>query len=222
MMKFCRNVLLWLREIPKISNARSHFFETQFALNWHKLPHVLQVRYGNRIYSNDLVKLFGKVNIQTNAYFNCIRPLIALLRGFAPKSGQDIITNVSIISHLHDDSISMQRIFQYPPSETLTFCTVFQQSNHPFLTEMFTSRLGIEMTTDVDNHVLSLLTKRYFIRLFSKKITIPLQWFIGTCEATEEAVSDTQFKMQVRFTHPLFKEILCYEGTFEVQEITAS
>jgi len=89
-------------------------FKSIFGSSWSKLPIVIQKHYANRPYSNDVVTVKGKMDIEFNWFGKLCAPLFRIFGTLIPYQGKNIETTVHYKSSKTDNSFSFDRILHFP------------------------------------------------------------------------------------------------------------
>jgi len=77
-LKFIRNILLYIRGTPPIPANRKPLIEMIFGVSTVLVPHILQKRYSLIPYSTNRLILKGKLSIGTLKIFSIFAPLLSL------------------------------------------------------------------------------------------------------------------------------------------------
>ena len=85
-------------------------FKSIFGSSWNKLPIVMQKHYANRPYSNDVVTVKGKMDIEFNWFGKLCAPLFRIFGTLIPYQGKNIETTVHYKSSKIDNSLINQRL----------------------------------------------------------------------------------------------------------------
>ena len=85
--------------------------------------------------------------------------------------------------------------------------------------EWTASGLGWRAAYTYENDRVILRHRGYCIKLFGKRIALPLSALFGSANAEEWVISDNEFGMFMSIKHPIFGELYSYGGTFEIVEL---
>ncbi|MGE3318659.1 MAG: DUF4166 domain-containing protein [Candidatus Berkiella sp.] len=195
-------------------NNRPRIFETVFGEKWQQLPLVFKRHYDIRAYSNDKITVNGNITIRTKGLMKWLGPLFGLMKTLAPYEAENIPITVHYASYPDSEGFHLERTFYYPDKPAYIFNSKMIPKGDNELVELTPSHMGWKMAYSYDGDRINLMHRGYILKLFKWTIPLPIEWLIGSCEAYEIALSDTQFKMSMQFIHPWFGVMYAYFGEF--------
>jgi hypothetical protein len=193
-------------------------FQSIFGSSWNDLPVVMQKHYANRPYSNDIVTVKGKMDIQFNWFGKLCTPLFRIFGTLIPFQGKNIETIVRYKSDETDNSVSFDRVLHFPNKEPFHFRSKMVPIENSRIIEFMGFGLGWCMDYAYEDNLVKLKHRGYVIRMLGLNIPVPIAFFIGKGYAEEKAISDNSFDMFVTITHPLWGKIYEYRGQFNIVE----
>lgn len=215
--KLIRNIILFLRKIPPIKKPTDKpLIQKIYAEKAVNLPQILLDRYSNRPYSKDRLLLKGEMNITISKTFRLLSPLFRLAGTLAPYPAKKIPVTVELVSNENSDSILMHRIFYYPDRPPYHFSSQVIHVKDNVVIELMRFGFSSKLLYTSDKNMIVMNYGGYVLRLKKWLIPLPLGFLIGKFYAYEEAISDDEFKMEVKMIHPLFGKIFQYDGIFKV------
>lgn len=191
-------------------------FKSIFGSSWNNLPVVMQKHYANRPYSDDIITVKGKMDIEFNWFGKLCTPLFRIFGTLIPYQGKNIETIVHYKSSQRDNSFSFDRILHFPNKKPFHFKSRMVPIKGKKVIEYMGFGLGWCMNYEYEDNVIKLKHLSYVVRILGLNIPVPLSIFIGKGYAEETATSDNGFKMFVTITHPLWGKIYEYRGKFNI------
>lgn len=176
--------------------------------DWDKLPPALQ-----RHYQSGLTMDKGHMDIE---YPRFMQPYLSALRLFGAlvnRGGHDLATQVE----KRNSGIRQywRRTITYPDGKVILFNSFWIHAGGNQLIEFVNPLLGLQMAVHVKNARLFYRGIRYVVKLGPLLLPIPEWLALGHTTIVEEAITETQFAMDFRLTHPLFGQVFRYSGEFE-------
>src|SRR5688572_27377853 len=93
-LRCIRNIILNIKGIKKLNNLATKntepIFQSVFGQQWNMLPKVIQKRYSNRPYCNDLTSVEGKLDIYFSKYIYILLPFFRMCNVLVPYQGKDV------------------------------------------------------------------------------------------------------------------------------------
>jgi|TARA_B100000902_G_C27291355_1_gene907314 hypothetical protein len=191
-------------------------FKSIFGSSWSKLPIVIQKHYANRPYSNDVVTVKGKMDIEFNWFGKLCAPLFRIFGTLIPYQGKNIETTVHYKSSKTDNSFSFDRILHFPNKKPFYLRSKMVPIKGKKVIEYMGFGFGLCMNYKYEDDLVKLTYLGYIIKVFDLNIPIPLSFLIGKGYAEERAISNNSFKMFVTITHPLWGRVYKYRGQFNI------
>lgn len=217
-MRGCRNTLIRLlgrKPIYNMIDKNSPTFKSVFKDDWDQLPPVLKKHYANRPLSKDEVIVEGKLNVYAHPMLRIFAPIIALIGLVPPYSQDNVPVKVTFKSDPNDTSFQLVRYFHFQDKKPYLFHSKMYCHQQDVVEVM---KGGFCWRSDIfyDGQKVQLKHKGYAIKLFGKIIPLPITWLMGAGNATETAIDDDHFAMEVTVTHPLWGKIYGYNGIFRI------
>lgn len=215
--KAIRNIILFIRKTPPLPPPiQKPLIEKIFGEQTKNIPLILQKRYLNRPYSKDILIMKGKMNITTSKFFQFLSPLFKLSGALVPRAAEKIPVTVELISNLKSNKIIMHRSFYYPNQSPYHFTSKVIHVKDNIVIELMRLGFASRLIYKHDHNKITMEYGGYVLCIGKKYISVPLAFLIGKFYAYEEAISDDQFRMLVKLTHPLFGRIFQYDGYFKI------
>jgi hypothetical protein len=136
-----------------------------------------------------------------------------------PYSGDDIPVKVRFESGPGSAAFRFEREFFYPGKNAVRFSSRMEWLQGNEIVERMRFGFGWRLAYEWDGRRILLSHRGYVWRVLGMDIPIPLEWILGRGYAEEEALSDSEFRMQTCTRHPLFGKTFGYEGRFEIREV---
>lgn len=160
------------------------------------------------------------MEIKTHWLVKLFSPLFAMTKTLVPKAGKNVEASVHFVSELDSNRFCFDRIFIFPNGKIYEFFSRMEPVGGNEVVEWTASGLGWRAAFSFENNRVFLQHRGYCIRVFGKRIALPLTLLFGSANAEEWAVSDNEFAMFMNIKHPLFGELYSYGGTFEIFQMT--
>lgn len=221
-----RNLLLWLkgvgqiRNLEQVSASDQPIFESVFGSQWGQLPPVMHKHYANRPYTQDVVTVEGRMNIEISPFARLLSPLLRLAGALVPYAGDNIPVTVHFRSDPHSNAYGFDRLFHFPGKAPYPFRSRMYPIGGSDVVECMRIGIGWHARYSWDGHKVLMTYQGYAVRLFGRLIHLPVGWLIGYGNAWEEAIDEHRFRMYMDIRHPLFGKIYVYRGEFTVTEVT--
>lgn len=197
-------------------NIDQPIFQTIFGEQWNKLPKILQLRYANKAYCNDVTTVEGKLAIHFSKLMTIFMPLFQIFNILVPYQGDDIPVTVNFRSNENSRDIAFDRTFNFPGKKSCYFRSILHPLTQNDVIEFTYLRLGWKMKYAYENNKVLLLHNGYVLKFFNLLIPIPLTYILGKIYAEEQVIADDTFRMQLTITHPLFGKMFEYGGEFKM------
>jgi len=202
-LKTIRVLLLRLRHIPKIGNKRPNDFDAVFGNEWNAMPALLKKRYGDKVDEGVSIQLQGIMTIYLSRLLVILSPCMRLLGVLAPYKASNIPVTVKLQKQGNTNVIKMLRTFYFSKKSPYRFNSqLIPMSSHQVI-ELMRSNIGVRMHYSYTNNKIIMKHSGYIWFIFGKYIPLPLSLLLGSSYAEEEMLSDSSFRMLVRFTVPI-------------------
>ena len=220
-MRAIRNLLIRRKNITPIDNLECKsepIFKPVFGDSWTQLPSVLKKHYANHPYTNDITVVEGHLDIMCRGPIKFLAPLLWLSGSVPPVNKKNVKVTVNFESDLHSKRFHFNRLFDFNKAEPYQFNSAMLHTKDDEVIEIM--RLGLCWRSRYywDGENIQLKHKGYAWYIFGILIPLPLSLILGAGNATETAIDDQHFKMQVNITHPLWGKIYEYRGSFKIKD----
>lgn len=194
--------------------------KTVLGPQWQGMPVVLQQRYANRPFCNDIVTIHGFLTVEMSRLAKLMAPIFHLTGTLVPYSGENIPVTVEFRSEPGSNVCHFDRTFRFPGLPPYRFKSTLHPMEGADLLETMPVGLGWQARYSVEGGMVRLSHRAHRFNLFGRAIRLPLEWLFGRISAEEEAVDDRSFRMAMRIAHPLLGTIYGYYGTFAITSVT--
>jgi len=190
-------------------------FQSIFAEHWDDLPVVIEKHYANRPCSNDRVTVKGVMDVSCKGYMNLLKPFYRILGSIPVVSASDVPVTVNFDSAPDTQAFHFNRVFHFNNRPYQFRSRMLQVGGGEVIEVM---RFGIcwQMNYSWDGNQVTLRHKGYALSLFGYLLPLPITALVGRGDATETAIDDDHFDMEVKVTHPIFGVVYSYGGRFRV------
>ncbi len=203
-----------------IENSRPQpTFLPIFGATWDNLAPVMLKHYANRPFTNDEVIVEGLMEVRIHWLVKLFAPLFAISKTLVPKAGKDVKVSVKYKSQPKSNLFCFDREFLFEDGKKYQFFSRMEPIGGNEVVEWTASGLGWRATYSFENNRVILRHRGYCIRVFGKRIALPLTLLFGSANAHEWAISGNEFGMFMNIRHPLMGELYAYGGTFEIAEM---
>lgn len=218
LLKTIRNLYLAFKHKPKIQNKSfCPIFKPVFGENWDHLPEVIKKHYANRPYSNDIVRAKGLMTITFSPMMKIIAPFLSVFKIFAPAPGIDIPVEVDYLSSPKDQRFIFDRRFFYPHlSKPFEFKSTLWKIRNNLIVDALRFGLGIKFIYQFDGSKVQFIHSGYILLLGKLRLPLPLTFLLGKGYGEETPLTDSSFHFFLESIHPLFGQVIRYEGTFTI------
>lgn len=218
-MRGVRNALLRKHKKAKIDNLDLKsvpIFEGIFGKDWDNLPPVIKKHYANRPYSNDSVTVEGKLDVRCRSYMRLLRPIYRLMGSVPAVTEKHVPVIVNFDSSLESRAFHFNRSFRFSSTKPYRFRSKMLQVNGSEVIEVMRFGVCWRMIYGWDGEKVTLRHRGYALNIFGHYVPLPITSLIGRGDASEVAVDDDHFDMNVEITHPLLGVVYSYAGRFKV------
>jgi len=196
------------------------FFESIFGEDWVRMPSVFHSHYANRSGCNDVVRVTGQMTIRQSWVMRLAAPVFRLTKTLVPIDREDVDTEVTFRTHADCDGFWYDRHFKLSDVEDYSFVSRLEHMGGNEVTEWTGAGIGWHSTFHFDGTRVRLSHLGYRLRIGRIQLPLPVTWLFGTPSAWEEAVDDTNFKMEMTIRHWMIGQIYSYSGTFKITEVS--
>jgi hypothetical protein len=191
-------------------------FAPIFAESWAELPPVFRAHYANRPYSNDVTIVRGTMNVWLSFPVRLVAPLLRLTGTLVPRVGKEVAVTVKFCSETDSNVFRFEREFVFPDGQSHCFISRMQPVGCNQVVEWTDSGIGWHAAYSYREGKVSLNHLGYRLRLFGRVFRLPSRWLFGEAGAHETVIDEKSFSMRMQIRHPLFGELYCYGGRFEL------
>lgn len=214
-----RNYLLLRNHIPQIDNLNRQsapIFESIFGEHWQQLPVVLQKHYRNRPYTNDAYLVKGKLDVFCAGPIQWLAPLLWRFGGIPPITEYDVPVTVEFLSNQHSKAFIFNRTFFFKHRKPYRFLSSMVPLKDNIVVEMMRFGIGWKTSFHWEDGRVKLKHQGYVLKILGHYVSMPLTAIIGAGNATETALDERTFEMQMDITHPWWGKVYGYKGRFEI------
>ncbi len=182
---------------------------------WQDLPVSLQAHYQETTNMD-----IGTLDID---YPRAMQPYLSLMRlmgALVNQRGKNVPTTVE--KYMQDDTQYWKRSISFPNGKTIYFKSHWVYAKGNELIEYINPILGLRMAVSVKDKQLHYSGKSYVVKLGKFLLPIPEWLVLGHTTIVETALSDNEFAMDFRMTHPIFGEVFSYAGTFKTKTMSCT
>ncbi len=201
------------------NSHRQPTFQPIFESSWDDLPPIMHKHYANRPFSNDLVIAEGLMEVKIHWLVKFLAPLFAITKTLVPKAGKNVKVTVKFKSQPNSNLFCFNREFSFDDGKTYRFFSRMEPIGGNEVVEWTASGLGWRAAFSFENNRVILQHRGYCIKLFGKRVALPVTILFGSANAHEWAISGNEFGMFMNIKHPLFGELYSYGGVFEITEM---
>ncbi|MBN8530306.1 MAG: DUF4166 domain-containing protein [Alphaproteobacteria bacterium] len=221
-MRAARNALISMRGVRPIRNLASPdtpIFTRVFGEAWEALPPVLRRHYANRAYRRDTVTVEGRMDVMTSPWIGVLSPLLRLAGTLVPYAGTAIPVTVHFRSEPDSDAFCFDRIFHFPGKAPYAFRSRMVPVQGAEMIEYMRFGIGWRTAYSYEKGKIMLRHRGYVLGCGAWRVSLPLEWVLGTGSAEEEAISEDVFRMRMEIRHWFFGITYAYGGEFRVIEV---
>lgn len=205
-------------------------FQSIFGSHWDQLPLVLQQHYAIRPFSKDRVRVSGVLDTYCAGVFRWFSFILKRIGTIPPFTEKQVATQVWFSGKAQSSDFHFQREFNFKQYGTYRFNSRLvpiqqndaSQSKHNEVVEHLGWGLGWHCAFNWATDHIKIQHLGYKLCVFGLMIPLPITWLLGTANATETALNESDFSMQVNITHPWWGKLYGYEGTFTIEEVHTS
>ncbi|MFT6659142.1 DUF4166 domain-containing protein [Maritalea sp.] len=195
------------------------FFMEIFGNAWATMPDVFHKHYANRAFCDDAVKVTGTMSIWQSPIMRPAAFLFRWTKTLIPVTAENLAAEVIFRTRSDSDKFWYDRTVRLQGGETLNFVSYLEPKGGNQVVEWTGSGIGWHSTFQFEDNRVHLRHLGYRFRLGKLDFPLPLTWLFGTPSAWEEAISETEFKMEMTIDHAVFGRIYSYTGQFEIKDI---
>lgn len=197
-------------------NSIQPIFKSIFGHQWMDLPQVMHKHYANRPYSDDVVTVEGKMDVEFGWLVKLFSPILRLVGALVPYQGKDIPVTVHFRSEPDSTAYCLDRTFNFPDKKPYVFFSKLIQIKDDVIVEVMKYGIGWKHRFYYDGNKVLLEHKGYVWKVGGNIIPVPIGLLLGRGYAEEEALNENTFRMKMNITHPLFGKMYEYRGVFKV------
>jgi len=189
-------------------------FEQVFSGKFLSMPVVLQDRYANRSYSDDVCTVEGVLNVHTSFWMTLLSPFLRVFGALVPSAAKNIKVVVNFKSNRKNNSLKFDRKFYYQHRKPYNFVSTWIPQENDEVIEFMRFGLGWRMRCYFQDNRVHLEHVSFVWQMGRVSIPLPMHWLLGIPYAYEEAVDERHFRMHFEMIHPLLGNIFGYSGMF--------
>lgn len=191
-------------------------FQSVFGQQWAALPPVMKKHYAVRPYTDDQVKVEGRLDVTISSFVSLMARLTGMLLAY---SGKDVPVTVTFRSD-KSGAFHFVRTFHFVDHGDVTFHSRMERIKGNELVEFMRFGIGWKLAYLWDGSKVVLQHRGYVWRILGMMIPVPLAWIIGKGHAEEVPLSEDRFSMWTHAKHPLFGKTFGYAGEFKITEVS--
>jgi predicted DCC family thiol-disulfide oxidoreductase YuxK len=217
-IKSVRRLLLNFKGVSSVKrNEGLPLFAQVLGKNWQALPPVMQKRFSNRPYSNDLIVVTGTMTIKSSRWMRIFKPALKLTGALIQQDGENIPVIVKYRSDPDTSKYWFDREFCF--DQPIRFQSYMQNIHDNIVVEFLRFNVGWRAKFSVNDNSVVMSHYGYVFRFFNLLIPVPINLLLGKCTAVERPLSNDTFSMEMHLNHFLFGEIYQYKGVFKIIEV---
>ncbi len=194
-------------------------FREMFGAAWELMPNVFHRHYANRPYHMDVVTVTGTMSVWQSPLMRPFAFLFLWTGTLVPVTEANILTDVIFKTHSDTSCFLYDRRFKLGDNRILTFKSRLEPRNGNEAVEWTESGIGWHCAFFFEGGRVRLRHLGYRFKIGALELPLPMDWLFGRPSAWEEAVSETEFRMEMTIDHPIFGRIYSYSGQFKVTDI---
>ena len=191
-------------------------FQSIFNADWQNLPPVMHKHYANRPYSDDVVTVSGKMDVEFGWLVRLMSPLLRVFGALVPYQGNNIPVTVHFRSRHDSNLYCLDRTFNFPNKEPYVFFSKLTPINIDIVVELMKYGIGWKHRFYWNGEKVILEHRGYVWKLSGMTVPVPLGLILGKGYAEEEAIDDNNFRMKMNITHSVFGKMYEYRGFFAI------
>lgn len=219
-MRGLRNHLLQKNQVSQLDNLNlksEPIFKSIFGEAWLELPLVMRKHYLNRPYTDDINIVEGTLDVMCAGPIRLFAPVFWMLGGIPAYNATNVPVTVFFESNKRTKAFTFNRIFYFKNKKPYRFKSRMVPISNNEVVELMRYGLGWKTSFHWEDNSIKLKHKGYVLSLLGHLIPIPLTLLIGEGNATETAIDENAFSMQVDITHPWWGKIYEYKGHFRLK-----
>lgn len=192
-------------------------FQTILGNDWNKLPEMIRQHYrlpsGNSLQN----RVSGTMLIDYPWFVTPILKLIRLFGGLIDAKGaNNAVTADKRVDPRLPSCIFWRREIITSDGETIIFASRMEHQQGNELIEFIGGGFGLYLKVTVEDNKLVYRSNDHLWQIGKLKIPIPDVLMLGHATITETAVSDDEFELDFRSSHPWFGDTYRYGGRFKI------
>jgi len=175
---------------------------------WQELPSALQAHYQSNANTD-----IGQMDIEYPLF---MQPYLTVLRLFGVlvnRRGKKIPTTVE--KHMKGDIQYWKRTIRFSEEKIILFNSFCVHDRGNELIEYVNLFLGLRMRVHIENNELHYEGCNFVLKLGKLLVPIPEWLLLGHTTIVETAITDCEFTMDFKLTHPILGLIFRYSGEFK-------
>lgn len=186
--------------------------------DWQKLPTLMQKRFSNRPYTNDMVLLKGAMTIRSSRWMRLIKPFLKITGSLIQQDGDNIPVTVKLTSKPNSGKYHFYREFKF--NKPVYFNSAMVSIKNNIVVEFMRFNIGWRSKVSMKDDKVLMSHYGYVFRCFNILIPLPIGLLLGKCNVIEREISPDTFSMEMNLTHFYFGKIYEYRGNFTIAEVT--
>lgn len=184
---------------------------------WDALAPVIQAHYGLSPFTDQSLQLKGSMESVSHSMFaDFLIPFTTLVGALVPYHGKNVPVEVINQTHCDKAGLYWQRTFFFARRKPFIFRSVMYCTGPQEITEYVRFGFGIRFKLMEKNGGLLYRDNGYVWKVGQRPILIPINLMMGMAYIEEMPISETEFSMKMKLTHPVFGQTFQYNGRFSV------
>ncbi|HKY53233.1 MAG TPA: DUF4166 domain-containing protein [Anaerolineales bacterium] len=184
---------------------------------WNSLAPVIQAHYGLTPFTDEQIHLKGIMDrVSYSPVATLLMPIAVFVGALVPYRGQDVPVQAINQSIPDKPEYFWTRTFHFPGKKPYTFHSAMICTGDGQLTEYVRFGLGIRLAVTVRNGGLIERDLGYVWKIGRWSLPLPIHLLFGRSYIEEMPISDNEYQMKWKVTHPLFGEMFAYSGRFAI------
>lgn len=183
------------------------------------MPEVFHRHYANRPGRNDTVVARGRMDIWQNPLMGPFAFFFRWTKTLIPLSANGVETTVVFRTKQGSPAFWYDRQCVLADGARVSFVSRVEPDDDGAFVEWTGAGIGWRCRFSFDAGRVHLAHRGYMLRIGNMTLRAPLGWLVGRPAASESALNDTDFEMEMTIRHPLFGKLYAYSGEFRIAEV---
>jgi hypothetical protein len=196
---------------------KAPLFQKVLGNEWDNLPPVIQQHY--RLPSVQVLQnsVAGVMFIEYPRFVTPILKIVRFFGGLIDLKGPNMAVKVEKrVNQDMPDCLFWRREIKSPGGKIIVFASRMEYQKTNELIEYIGGGFGIHLKVNCEDGKLVYRSNGHLWQIGKFKIPIPDVLFLGHATITETAVSEDEFRLDFKISHPLFGDTYRYGGLFKI------